>query len=321
MTGRVSVYRMFIFLVAASYAVALSALPVDIFKDRLNYLAYVDNAWLLLSSNWGRGALSFLSNEPVWLLINGVLGDFFDRELALRIVIGIPAFIVSYRVLRSRPENMLWLLLFLLLPQVIKNHIIHLRQGWAIAVFLMAWFSHRRYVKYALFALTPLIHSSFFFVMAIYSLSGALVYLRLGASLRTIVYAASGLLVGVGLSVIGALLEARQIGEMAGTALEVSGLGFVFWLLILLLFKLQGRVFLRENAFAVGFLIFYLATYFLTVFSGRIFESCLMIVLLAGLNMSRSWRNVFAAMVVAYGAFGYFMNAGLPWFGFAANVP
>lgn len=65
------------------------------------------------------------------------------------------------------------------------------------------------------------------------------------------------------------------------SATEVSGLGFLFWLVVFLLCWLQGRNFAKENVLALAAIVFYLTTYFLMEVTVRIYESMVVIVLLA----------------------------------------
>ncbi|PKI25875.1 hypothetical protein [Pseudomonas monteilii] len=306
-------------MLALAYAFLFVVLPQDGLKDRINYIAYLENSTLLLRYNAGNGVFSLIANEPVWLLINASLQWLFGG-LAIKFVVGIPAFYVSYLVLRSRPECFFWLVLFLFLPQTIKNHIIHLRQGWGVLVFLMAWFSHSKGSKLFLYALTPLIHSSFFFVDLILLLSWFFQRFRFSLSIRHFVYFVIGGGFAIGLASVAALMGARQAENFNSTELKVSGFGFVFWLSILVVFTLQGRTFLKHNSFAVGGLIVYLSGYFLTEAAGRIFESFLWLILLAGMDMGKRWRTIFSVMVLLYGIAAYWLNSSLPWFGFGVDA-
>lgn len=312
--------RLLILFVALAYACLFVVLPHEGLKDRANYIVYSEDSLLILEYNAGRGFLSVISNEPIWLLINASLQWLFGG-LAINFIIAIPAFYVSYLVLRSRPECFFWLFLFLFLPQTIKNHIIHLRQGWGVCVFLIAWFSDSRGTKFFLYALAPLIHSSFFFVDLILVVSWFLQALRFSLSIRHLVYLIIGVGLAVGLASLAALMGARQAENFISTELKVSGFGFVFWLFILILFICQGRIFLKRNSFAVGGLIIYLSGYFLTEAAGRIFESFLWLILLAGMEMERRWRILFSIMVLSYGIAAYWLNSSLPWFGFGVDAP
>src|SRR5690606_31256538 len=85
--------------------------------------------------------VAVLFNEPLWLLINIGLSKLFIGEVVLRIIIFVAAFLVSWLLLRQNPRHIFWMMGFLLIPQVMKNHIIHLRQGLGLAVFLLGYFS------------------------------------------------------------------------------------------------------------------------------------------------------------------------------------
>src|SRR5690606_2593929 len=148
-------YRIIIFIISLAYALYLANLPIDVFKDRINYLNYTLTSEHLfyerLSKNW----ISLFSNEPLFLLINIFLSKFFSPENSLRIIIGVPAFITAYSILRVNPRYFFLLLFLLFVPQIVKNHIIHLRQGIAISFFLIGWFSNKKYIKYLFLLLTP----------------------------------------------------------------------------------------------------------------------------------------------------------------------
>src|SRR5690554_6648259 len=160
-------YRILILVIATVYALYLANLPIDAFKDRINYINYTFNSeyrfYDRLSNNW----ISLLSNEPLSLLINIFLSKYFSSENTLRILIGVPAFITAYSILRVNPRYFFLLLFLLFVPQIIKNHIIHLRQGVALSFFLIGWFSNKKYIKYFFLLLTPFIHSSFFMILSI----------------------------------------------------------------------------------------------------------------------------------------------------------
>jgi uncharacterized membrane protein YphA (DoxX/SURF4 family) len=61
---------------------------------------------------------------------------------------------------------------------------------------------------------------------------------------------------------------------------------------------IQPRPFKWDHSFEIGTIIFYLATYFLSPFSARIFESTLPLVLLSGLKMRGFGRIIFLTLIV-----------------------
>ena len=132
---------MFFLLVAFVYASLLCSFPMDGLADRDNYLEMARVSPLIIARHFGQGVQALLANEPVWLAINSALGLIWGDEVVVRIIIFFSAFIVSYLLLVNNPKNFFWLLLLLIFPQVMKNFVIHLRQGLAIAVFMLGWFS------------------------------------------------------------------------------------------------------------------------------------------------------------------------------------
>ncbi len=306
-----------VFLVLAlSYGCVLSQLPDTDFMDFENYLRYAKTSSLMLSLWQVKGVLATFANEPVWLLINAGLAHNFSPETVVRIIIFCSAFSVSWLVLRHHPEHFGWLILFLLLPQVIKNHLIHLRQGAAIAIFLMGWFSVNRKVRWLLLGIAPLVHASFFFILALMWLTLILRTIYYGPVLRTIAFVAAGIVGGVGISWLAQAVGARQAGEYAFQAAEVSGLGFLLWTIILAIILTARRAYLREHAFETGVIFFYLATYWLIEIAARVFESGLMLVLISGLMLPGWRRQVFLAAVLGSGALQWILQLGKPALGF-----
>lgn len=307
-------YQLLVLTLAVVYGGVLAGLPLDEFKDRANYLIYAEHSWDIFERYWGAGPLVGLMNEPLWLLINIGLAAVLPPEAVLRTIIFVPATLVAWLVLRQNPRQFGWLLLFLVLPQVVKNHIIHLRQGLAVAVFLAGWFTSRQSLRWTLLAAAPFIHASFFFVLFLWVMVKSMRSLRLAADLRTLLVA--GAAVGVGGSYwLMDVLGARQAELYTASAADLSGLGFAFWTLVLIVMFLQGREFLRRYTFEVSTIVFFLGTYFFSPVTGRIFESTLLLVLLSGLRLT-SWRYLaFIGLFVVYIVQQWLMRIGEPNFG------
>jgi hypothetical protein len=164
--------------------------------------------------------------------------------------------------------------------------------------------------------LAPFVHSSFVFVLAILGLSKVMVHFRLGPDVRLSGFLIMGLAVGSCLGAMAAMVGARQAQEYEFAAAQVSGLGFSLWIAILGIWLLEGRQFLREHAFEVGIIAFYLGTYWLIEVTARIFESGLPLVLLAGLSLSGWRRVVFLFAVLGSGSLMWLMRLGQPAMGF-----
>lgn len=310
-------YQLLALALAVVYGGLLAGLPLDVFKDRASYLVYAEHSWLIFERYWETGPLAALANEPLWLLLNTGLTAVFPPEITLRIVIFVPATLVAWLVLRQDSRQFVWLLLFLLLPQVIKNHIIHLRQGVAIGVFLAGWFTSRQPLRWILLAATPFIHASFFFVLFLFVLVRIMRSLRLAADLRILLTAGAAVSIGGAYELAG-LLGARQGGIYTAPAEVISGLGFAFWMLVFIVMLLQGRDYLRLYSFEVSAIIFFLGTYFLSATTGRVFESTLLLVLMSGLRMT-GWRYpVFIGLFMGYMLLQWLARIGQPNFGWGS---
>lgn len=311
-----------VLIMAFLYALSLSTLlPVDeSIKDRINYLVYARESDVIFLRYFIDGNFAVFFNEPVWLFLNFFLSQFFEPDTTVRFFIFLSAFITSFLVLKVDPKFIIFLLFFLVFPGIIGKFVIHLRQGVAISIFLLGWLSVSKSWRCFLFILTPLIHSSFFFVIFLYTLTIIFQQLRFALDLRLISIVTLGVLIGFGLGFLANLAGARQSGEYDFDAAGVSGLGFLFWLGILVIYCLEGRVFSRVNMLAISAIVFYLTTYFLIEVSGRIFESMIVIVLLAGLNLS-SWRRmVFIVGVIFFVSLSWALQYDKPWLGWGTGL-
>lgn len=314
-------YKLGILLLSFVYAFVLANyIPMDAtIKDRLNYLEYAGASEVIILRYLSVGYLSLFTNEPVWLSINIILNQLFEPETTVRLIIFFSAFTTSFLILKSNPRNFLFLIFLLIFPQVVDKFVMHLRQGLAIAIFLLAWFTLNKPLRWLLFALTSLIHASFFFVLLLYGFTWFLQQLKFALDLRTIATVLLGLMIGFGLGFVASLLGARQAGEYEFSTTEVSGLGFLFWFGIFVLYWLQGRKFVKENALVMSAIAFYLTTYFLIEVTGRIFESMVIIVLLASLGLTSWRRKIFIAAMTAFVGLSWLLRLNQPWLGWGTG--
>jgi hypothetical protein len=306
---------LFLSCIAVTYGFVLSQLWDIYFFDFISYLNYVENSWLLALGYIDGGLLRILSNEPIWLMLNAGLSIFLDPETAVRTIIFFGATTVAWHTLRYYPRQFVWVILFLLLPQVIKNYLVHLRQGFAIAVFLWGWFAVHRSARWLLLGATPFIHASFFFILALLALTWLLRSVQVSSALKTITYFSIAIAVGLSLGTLAELSGARQSNEYAFMRTDVSGFGFLLWAMVLGVIFTAGKTWLREHAFESGVLIFYLGTYWLIEVTARIFESGLITILLAGLSLPGWRRQAFLGIVLGAGALDWLRRISQPVFG------
>jgi len=307
-------------MLALVFAMCMAMLPVDSFVDRDAYLAYAEGSLAIVALNAAQGVGVVLTNEPLWLLINALLSLLFDPEYCVRIVIGVSAFLVAKTVVQNNFQRLIVVVLFLLLPQVLKNYVIHLRQGLAIGVFMAGWYASTDRRRWALMLLTPFIHASFFFVIAFLLFNRLLEGIKASAVIRVIAFLAVGLFLSFATIWLAAGLGARQAGEYQGAAgADISGLGFIFWTLFGCIYALQGKKFLRENMLAVGVLIFYLTSYFFLPVAARIFESMLLLILIAGLGLTNYRKTAFWILFSFYFLAQWYPRLGLPGLGWGVE--
>ena len=309
-------YSSSIIVLSVLFAIYLAFLPIDSFVDRDNYLIYASAYDLIFINIIQSGFFSFIFNEPFFISVIFLLSTFFGTEDILRVIIAFSTFSTFYLVLRNVPKRFLLLaLLILLSPQVLKNNIIHLRQGLAVSVFLWGWFSTKPSRKIILLFLAALTHSSFFIVDFSLLTIFIIQRLKISNSIKYLFYSAYGLALGFFGIAISAYLGARQGLSYEGVEAETSGLNFIYWLFILVLYLSQGKIFFEKNAASLFFIILYLTTYFTLPVTARVFESVLIIVLLASLDLRGYKRQAFYILYVFYFIYSWYFRIFQPGFG------
>lgn len=309
-------------IVIVSLALALFAISFEsvYITDRARYVVHVAAADEILFRYLPEGIITYLVNEPLWKLINYGLSLAFDDPVdAIKFYVFIASFISSYIVLSHDTRYFLLLLAFILLPQFLKNYIAHLRQGVAISIFLVGWFGFSGKKRYFIIMLTPFIHASFFFFIFILATQKILSYIKITIAPRMILY----FIVITGMSLvtltIAEVLGARQTSyEYFGA--DVSGLGFMFWFAIFMLFASQGGEFVQKHLLGMSVLLFYLVSYTFLPVAARIFESGLILVLLASLSLSPGRFLLFLPAFFLYFSLQWFPRIGVEGLGWLGTI-
>lgn len=307
-------YELVCLVIAILYGLLVASFPMENIVDRENYLIYAESSLIIIARYLNQGILSFLSNEPLWLFTNVLLSQFGTPEQTIRLVTGISGFIIAFKVLRFNPKYFVFLFFLLLLPQVMKNHVVHLRQGLAISVFIMGWYLDNKRLRILLIGITPLIHSSFFFVLFLFGVNWFLSKIRFAIDLKAAFFISVSIILGLSFEVISSLLGSRQANLYTEGA-SVSGFGFLFWLSILTIYLLEGKKFAQKHAFVISVLIFYLCTYFLFGATARVFESALLLIVLAGLSLTNWRKQAFYITSILYFIFQFGPRIMQPYLG------
>jgi hypothetical protein len=299
------------------YAYCLAfVLPVDAFKDRENYLVYAADSGSVIAGYLESGLLTFLVNEPLFLFANYLLSLFLGPESVLSVLIFGFAFLFAFSMLGYNRRLVFWLLIALLLPQVLKNHVVQLRQGYAVALFTYAWFYLDGSKKWFMIALTPLVHASFFIVwcfLAVYWFSS---WVRFKFDLKSTVFFSISAVSVFLIFFVANLLGSRHALRYSASDLDVSGIAFVFWSLGFAIFCFQSREWYEKHAFAALFVLVYLGMYFTFPLSGRVFESVLPLVLIAGFSTRGYYQYAFISLFLAYFLGQVYLASGQALFGF-----
>jgi hypothetical protein len=290
-------------VLAIIYAAIVSMLPSDNFRDRDNYMAYLEYSAARIDGWRSMSTIEVLVNEPIWLLINACLGGLLEHEYAIKIVIFVPAFIVAFLILKVDPKNIILLISLLILPQVAKNHVVHLRQGMGLGIFLLGWFGRSTSQKWLFWFVAPLIHSSFFFVILEILLVQLIRLVKVSEVFGLIMFSGIGLSVSLAANIIARVYGARQSEYLETTVVEgISGFGFFLWAFMLLVMVRQGVGFLKNHLLECGSIVVYLTTYFTSPISARIFESTIILVLIAGLKLGKPNKILFYVSIVTFGS-------------------
>jgi len=289
--------------------------PDDIMwaQDRFFYLVYAESGWTLIQNNISRGLFTFLSNEPLFLLINSALALLFSPESVVKIIIFTASFLGLYSLGRLSKYNLWILFLFLFLPTILLKYITHLRQGLAMSIYflgLAGFIDNRRY-KFIRFA-TPFIHSSMAFVVLYELLELFFKKIKLSSGLR--LFFSSVALTGFMVLIPGIAMvigDRRTDSYVFELGLSGSGLGFLIWVL-------AGSYFLmfRKNDYISTIcnygIVFYLVSYFYLDFGARVFESIFPLIVLSAVTDKKSWFKLsYIAFLVLYGLLGWYGRGGL----------
>lgn len=299
------------------YGLALAMLPMDALMDRANYIEYAAYSDEKILLNASQGLLVLIFNEPLWLLLNVFLANFFsDAEGVIRFYIFFSSSIFSYFFVRRNFCNAILFVAIIFAPIIIKNYVIHLRQGVAISVFFLGWCIANRRIRLGLMLLSPFIHASFFFVIFLMFVSRVLQKLRFSVVLLVSAFCAIALGMMILAPKVAQIMGARQVDALDSPGGDVSGFGFVFWVAVAMVFAAQGQAFIKKHLFEIFSLLFYLISYFFLPWSGRIFESALCVILSASISLTGWRRSFFFFMMIGYVLLMYSMRINRPMLGF-----
>ncbi|WP_155113021.1 EpsG family protein [Metabacillus mangrovi] len=298
-----------IYLLISVIIAFLFALPEDITwaRDRLNYLTYAESSSIIIQRYLSTGILSIFSNEPLFLVINIILLAMFPPEQIVRIIIFISTLGVLYALGKVTNYSFWIIILFLFIPQIVKNHIIHLRQGLGLSFYLIGLTLNNKFSRY-LKVSAVFIHSSFAFLILFEILESFLKKIKFNFALRLVT---STIFLTFFVFLVPEL--ARLFGDRRAAdydfsiAQSASGLGFLLW-------AVAGSIFIltikkdKINVIACYGIMFYLVSYFFLDFGARILENIIPLILCAVLKDQKETKIFFIIFLTIYGFIQWYTN-------------
>lgn len=281
----------------------LALRPIGIGLDDENYLAYFISARDILLRYDG---LSFVFNEPLWMLISYLVVEIFGYEGSLRFIIFISAAFAGIGLGRINHWALLPIALYFALPVSLKNHVDHLRQGLAIGLYILLYstIGPIRTLRFA----TPLVHSSFWVVILTDILLSRFLKAkqsptRIDSLTIFLAFGGVSVLFANALARVAAVLGFRQAEIYSSLSSEGSGAAFIGWLVLLPVFLMLANQ--RYFGQFAAYLGFYLGGYFLNPVAARIFENSFFLICSAAPTFSRGNRLLFwGILIVICIAFG-----------------
>jgi len=324
-------YKLIIFFVSLTYSLLLTfQIPInETINDRLNYLIFIKGAENIFFNYFEKGILNFFFNEPLWSTIIIFFKVFLTSENIIRAIVLFSSFVSSYLILKVDNRYFIFLLILLFFPGIIDKFVVHLRNGFAITIFLIGWFSISKFWRIVFFGLSPLIHSSFFIIILIYlfnvyfkKINWLFNKIRIDIFLIVTTSILLSIIIILNLAFFAEILGARQIDHKTYfnfNLKNISGMGFLFWLIVLFLYLLEGKNFILKNSFQIFLILFYLISYFTLNIGIRIFESALIIVILCSLDLN-SWRKIcFFSIFSFYMLSVFIIRINKPYFGWGIS--
>lgn len=298
------VYHVLILLIC----LALSFRTIPWAADDISYLDYVAYSGGLLLHVLLH-PLTLFVNEPLWLLVNTVLGFFADNEFGVRTIIFTSTFIALHALKSLSNRSLLMLLAFVLIGEILAKYILHIRQGLAISLFLWGLVRGGR-AGLVLRLLTPFIHTSFWIVIFYELYEWFFRRIKWQYKYRLSLFAILNMIIIFLIPILAEFLNDRRADFYNFTmAPDASGKGFIFWLILGSLFV----YFVKKNT--IGMLgsygvIFYLESYFFLEFSPRILENFLPLVVLGMIKTEGKVKAIFIVGLMIYSILGWYFRGG-----------
>lgn len=311
--GKVSSQKKFMFIVATIVIAYILISPEDITwaKDRLSYLVYAESSGLIAQRYLSNSLFSLFSNEPLFLGINIMLATIFSSENVINFIIMFSTIGVLLSLGKISKYDFWILFFFMFIPQILKNHITHLRQGLALSIYLIGLVSTKKYLKSLKF-FAVFIHTSIVFLLFFEYLDKFFDWLKFNFKLKVLCSVGIfSLLIWV-MPKLALLIGDRRAGEYSFQIDEsASGLGLLLWIVAGTIFILTMKKDKLTLLCCYG-IIFYILSYFSLNFGARIFENILPLIVVVALKDERKMiRIFFICFFLLYGSIQWYSKGGM----------
>jgi len=305
---------LFIFI-ALLYAYVILYLPVLTSKDSASYYVYANIAMEELFRAFESGVISGLLREPVWLLLISFVSYIFawNHDYVLFSISFFSSFMAAYSSLGRIKGGASAVVMLLLLTSsfFIGNFVTHLREGVALAIFLIGLNAKNSIIKNILLSITPFIHVVFFIILSMYYFSMLLSKLKVSKFIVFFLAVTGMIIMSV---VVNYFLEGSSFRQAsAENAVSGSGVGFLYWLVYLLVIS-SIYIFYKKRSFTVislmslFVLMFYLMNYYYFYAAARVLEVGLFFVAISAANSGHVEKYFFIAYVSLFVSVGWLLR-------------
>jgi hypothetical protein len=263
--------------------------------DRISYLFYAINSSKIVENYLNSGSIiTLISNEPLFLFLNIFFSYFFSPTSTVKSIIFITSFLNLLAIGRLSKYNLIVLIVLLFTPIFLLKLITHIRQGFAMGIYLY-FYSLSKGNPFRLFRfLSPFIHSVQFFIILIEFLATVFKHSFTFTYQKIFFFSLLTLFIFISLPFLLELIGDRRL-DSYDFSFKVSGslIGFFFWFgfLLLIILKNDNSFFFNYSIIAI---LFYLLGYFYLDFSARIIESSVPTIIVYSLqvkNFDSKLRN------------------------------
>lgn len=283
--------KLCIYTISVLYVWLYTSLPSSWFRDRLNYeeIAKYSNELIVLYQGYG----TLIIHEPIFLFLNSFLINFFEPEIIPHIFVFIITAALCFFLIKVSKNFTLFflgLLAFIAVPFMFHLQLVVLRQALATIIFIWGVLNIKSEKKFSFFILiTPLLHASFFLILAIYFIY---VFLKKYTNNKVYLSLISGLFIYLFFNfsmIVASYLNIYQLGYIKDYELEVSGRSLFLYVFIyaVMAYTLKSVKDDRLSDLTLVFLTTYIFLYLVTPLIGRYMVTFFPFIILSLVRSSR----------------------------------